>query len=74
MAGSSSRKKNWKVRGDQIHIHAYIPLGMFEAIQKFRDPTINRWESALVRRIIHEWLEIKEVAWKKEEQGKSTGR
>ena len=45
-----------KVYGRKIHVHAYLPFDMYEALKKFAEPGDDRWESATVRRGLREWL------------------
>lgn len=58
MDDSPSRKK--KKKGDKIHLHAYISPALFDEISRYRNPDDeDRWQSALLRRIIKEWLAFK---------------
>jgi hypothetical protein len=57
MTDLPSRKK--KKRGGKIDFHGYIDPVMYDRLSAFRDPDAgNRWESALMRRIIREWLDL----------------
>ena len=59
MTDSPSRKK--KLRGGKIDIHAYVEPNLFDRLECFRDPDDgDRWESALLRKVIREWLEMRE--------------
>lgn len=60
MKGLPSEKK--KKRGGKINFYGYIPAEMYDALSAFRDPDLgDRWESALLRRIIREWLAGKKL-------------
>lgn len=60
MGDLPSEKK--KKRGGKINFYGYIPAEMYDAIAPYRDPDAgDRWESALLRRIIREWLVVQEL-------------
>ena len=57
---NNSPSRNKKMRGGKIDFHGYIPPDMYDQIAAFKDPDAgDRWESALLRRIIREWLLLK---------------
>jgi len=50
-----------KLYGRKVHVHAYLPLEMYQALKGFAEPGDDRWESATVRRALREWLLTKGV-------------
>lgn len=46
-----------KRHGQKIVVRALIAEDTYEALKKFAPAYEERWESTLLRRIIHEWLE-----------------
>jgi hypothetical protein len=60
---NKKEKGRWKRRGGKVHIHAFIPEGMYQALKKQAEPGEDRWESMTVRRALREWLAGKGVTW-----------
>lgn len=56
--------------GELVEVTGYIPQEMYEMLKPYAEPGLKRWESALLRRIIREWLERK----KREEVAGSGGK
>jgi len=49
-----------KVYGQKVHMHAYLPVEIYEGLKRYAEPGNERWESAVVRRASREWLAMKE--------------
>lgn len=57
MKNLPSEKK--QKRGGKIDVHAYIAPEVYDELAKYRNVDDgDRWESALLRKVIREWLEM----------------
>ena len=55
-------KRSWKVRGNSIHVHSYIPIELYEMIKEIAiggNPLMadTKWESAVIRKALAEFAE-----------------
>ena|ERR1044071_1316956 len=57
MGDSPTGKGGKKLTGKKINMHAYVTPETYEELRKYADPDDgDRWEAALLRRIIREWI------------------
>jgi len=47
-----------KFKGNKVQMTALVPVDIYEVLKSFKDPHDDRWESALLRRIVSEWLQF----------------
>lgn len=48
-----------KVYGRKVHIHTYVSVEMYHVLKRHVETGEERRESAVVRRAVREWLEMK---------------
>jgi predicted DNA-binding protein (UPF0278 family) len=46
-----------KLFGNNVRVQIYVPPAIYAELKKFAPEYETRWEAAVFRRIIHEWLE-----------------
>lgn len=52
-------EKTPKRYAGKIKLATYVDDATYQKLALFKDPVLDRWEAALVRRIILEWLEAR---------------